>query len=119
MEEKKSILKDILGKIQPVYSRLQRNINAAADKTRTPIKPFNTVKDLPGVRRPIIADPREKKPIVSVTPPSERPVIVPKQTQRIMPSNPVSMPNVPLNKVTRTGTINKPIFGSIQRPVSS
>jgi hypothetical protein len=85
-------LKDILGKTQTGFSRLQRSVNTAAEKNIPPAKPSDIVKELLATKKPlVIADPLKA----------------------------VSTPDVPPKDVTSSGTINKPIIGSIQRPESS
>lgn len=127
MDEKKSALQQMLKKTTNVYDKVQRGINTAADRMRSkplpatasPVAVFNTTKDLPGRRRPIMPDTRTRRPMpYPAVPPSERPVN-PNPIQRPMPGNKPSMPGTrfSLPVVTKPGIISKPTIGSIKRPV--
>jgi|CryBogDrversion2_1035201.scaffolds.fasta_scaffold25702_2 hypothetical protein len=118
---KKNVLQGILRDTIGGYDSVQKSINKASDKLRTPLpdfkKPFDTVKDLPGVRAPIVADPRVMRPAVaSTTPKSELPVsTVP---QRIMPSNKSSFSGIKVQTSPlrfRAKKLSTPTFGSIHR----
>lgn len=130
--DKRSVLKDILGKTENIYSKVQRGINRAADKVRRPLMNFprsvDNVKDLPGVRQPIISDIRNKFIGVKKDNLSRQLNKFPNPTQMIpSPRQPlITRPNFTtpgvigsklLTSITKPGNISKPLIGNIKRPL--
>jgi hypothetical protein len=117
---KKNFLHGLLQRTTDAYDATQSRINRSADKFRSPLpdfkKPFNTGKDLPGVRRPVVADSRSSSPsLFPVVPPSERPVplVTPQET---MPSNKPSFHGLKVQTFPNRGKkLSLPTFGSIKR----